>query len=152
MIMIQQSIREKITILKQYILIGYEFEELYDSLCRCKAKYTDIQAVTLSDMPKCSKTPADIIGSQVAFQNWIDEMDINIRHKLADLEIVRSRIELAIEDLDDSNQRRILRLRYFDGYNWETIACKINYSWRQTHYLHSAALENIVLYNIWSCG
>jgi DNA-directed RNA polymerase specialized sigma subunit len=52
-------------------------------------------------------------------------------------------IQQAIQGLEDSLHRRLVRLYYIDGLTWEKVCVDINYSWRQTHRLHSEALKNI---------
>jgi hypothetical protein len=37
----------------------------------------------------------------------------------------------------------LIRLYYIDGLTWEKVCVDINYSWRQTHRLHSEALKKI---------
>ncbi|MBQ3065357.1 MAG: hypothetical protein IJC98_03875 [Clostridia bacterium] len=36
------------------------------------------------------------------------------------------------------------RYRYIDGLSWENVCEKMNYSWRQTHRIHSAMLDKLV--------
>lgn len=54
----------------------------------------------------------------------------------------RQRAELATDALD-ATERRLLRLRYLDGMNWEEISDTLCYSLRQTHRLHARALDNL---------
>lgn len=37
--------------------------------------------------------------------------------------------------------RRLMRYRYIDGMIWEDVCDAISYSWRQTLYMHSKALD-----------
>lgn len=50
-------------------------------------------------------------------------------------------IETAIETVQRSSYRDLLRLRYLKGMRWEEICTEMHYSWRQTHYIHRRALE-----------
>lgn len=52
-------------------------------------------------------------------------------------------VEEAIEALDDSTQRRLLRLRYIDGRTWEQIGEAMSYSRMQLNRLHRRALDII---------
>lgn len=52
-------------------------------------------------------------------------------------------IEQLIESIADPAGRALMRYRYIDGLNWEKICVKINYSWRQTHYLHKKCVIEI---------
>lgn len=64
------------------------------------------------------------------------------RAKLADLAALQLRIEQAIEALDYT-ERKLVRLRYFDGLPWYRVAAKINYSEPQAKRIHSRALEKL---------
>ena len=49
-------------------------------------------------------------------------------------------IENAIDALS-ATERTLLRFRYIEGLTWEEVCVAMSYSWRQTHNLHSKALE-----------
>lgn len=75
--------------------------------------------------------------------------DLSIKHlelleryrgKLAELTLEQLAIEDAIERLP-ARERNLVRLYYIKGLSWEEVAVAINYSWRQTHRIHSHALE-----------
>ena len=51
-------------------------------------------------------------------------------------------IEKAIKKLEP-RERRLVRLRYIDGLNWEQVAVEMDYSWRQMHRIHSDALDKL---------
>ena len=59
--------------------------------------------------------------------------------KLDELVALQVSIEKAIDSLGPV-EREIFRYRYIDGLEWHQIVAKINYSWAQTHRIHSAAL------------
>jgi DNA-directed RNA polymerase specialized sigma24 family protein len=56
---------------------------------------------------------------------------------------LRLRIETAIDALDDSTLRRLMRLRYIEGKRWEVIAVEMGYSWAGVHKIHKKALKKI---------
>jgi DNA-directed RNA polymerase specialized sigma subunit len=56
---------------------------------------------------------------------------------------MRKEIEAAINTVDDITLRTLLRYRYLNGLTWEKIAVEMNYTWRHTHRIHSAALQAI---------
>lgn len=70
------------------------------------------------------------------------ELQEKYKAKLAELAAEQIAIEQAIEPLD-ATYRMLLRYRYIDGLKWEDVCDKINYSWRQTHYLHGRALQQL---------
>ncbi len=50
-----------------------------------------------------------------------------------------SAIERDMEILSPT-ERDLIRFKYMDGLTWEEVCIAINYSWTQTHRIHSAAL------------
>lgn len=62
------------------------------------------------------------------------------RAKMLELAEEQLAIEKAIETLEPTS-RMLLRFRYIDGLPWEEVCVRMNYSWRQTHRLHSRALD-----------
>lgn len=49
----------------------------------------------------------------------------------------------SISVLEDEDEKTVLRLRYIKGVRWEDICVAIDYSWKQTHRIHSRALKNL---------
>ena len=49
----------------------------------------------------------------------------------------------SISLLEDKDEKTVLRMRYIKGVQWEDICVAINYSWKQTHRIHSRALKNL---------
>lgn len=60
------------------------------------------------------------------------------------LERVRcyQKIERQISRMENEDEQEVLRLRYILGMKWEEVAVKMGYSWKQTHRIHSSALQN----------
>ena len=68
------------------------------------------------------------------------------------LELYRERLkrltdaQLAIEnalDTLDFTERKLIRLRYFDGLPWHRVACGIHYSEQHTKRLHGVILQKL---------
>lgn len=64
------------------------------------------------------------------------------RAKLEALITAQLEIERAIETLDYT-ERKLIRLRYIDGKDWHLVCAGINYSWQQTHRIHSRILKKL---------
>lgn len=62
------------------------------------------------------------------------------QQKLAKLSVALAELERLIEGLEP-RARTLIRLYYAQGKPWESICIIMNYSWRQVHRIHSAALE-----------
>ena len=60
------------------------------------------------------------------------------------LERVRcyQKIEGQIRQMENEDEQEVLRLRYILGMKWEEVTVKMGYSWKQTHRIHSSALQN----------
>lgn len=48
-----------------------------------------------------------------------------------------------IEKLEDETEKRVLRLKYLEGYSWDQVADDMGYSVRQIHNIHKKALGNL---------
>ena len=59
--------------------------------------------------------------------------------KLADAQLA---IELAIDGLD-YEERKLIRLRYFDGLPWHRVAAAVHYSEQHTRRLHGEILQKL---------
>lgn len=64
------------------------------------------------------------------------------RAKLNELTQAQLRIERAIETLEPT-ERLLIRLRYVEGKDWHKVCIEINYSWQQTHRIHSRILKKL---------
>lgn len=64
--------------------------------------------------------------------------------KLDQLAAALERVEDMIGLLEEPIERRLARLHYIDGLRWEDVCEKINYSWSQTHRIHSRVLDRLV--------
>ncbi|WP_434310180.1 hypothetical protein [Hominifimenecus sp. rT4P-3] len=53
------------------------------------------------------------------------------------------RVQRCIEAVEDEREKDLLTHRYLKGENWERVAVSLGYSWKQTHRIHSRALENL---------
>ena len=48
----------------------------------------------------------------------------------------------SIEKMDNETEKTLLTLKYIEGYTWEEVCEKMNYSLRQVYYLHNNALKH----------
>lgn len=68
------------------------------------------------------------------------ELQTRYRAKLEEVAAEQLAIEEAIAALAP-RERTLLRHRYIEGLSWEEVCVAMSYSWRQTHRIHSQALE-----------
>lgn len=72
----------------------------------------------------------------------LDEMTEELKNERLERAKLRQRIERDIRALDNEDEQEVLRLRYIKGLKWEKVAVEMGYSWKQTHRIHSSALQN----------
>lgn len=112
-----------------------------------KAKLEEIEtalysprAQQLTGMPSAPPKPGSMLEAAVARN--IEDLEALREHyqELLDrLTTEQLNIEKDIDRLD-TTARTLMRYRYIDGRKWEEICVLMNYSWRQVHRLHAAAL------------
>ena len=75
-------------------------------------------------------------------QRLTQEME-GLNRELAELEEDRMEIARAIEGLEEERYRRLLAYHYLEGWPWQQVACRLEYSLRYIYKLHKLALEAI---------
>lgn len=111
-------------------------QEILEEIQRLRADKMFPSSVN-DGMPKGSQQ-SDLSDYMVLLDEQIDRL------KQERLEKARTReqIDLAIRQMENPDEQRVLRLRYLWGLKWEEVAVKMSYSWKQIHRLHSSALDN----------
>jgi DNA-directed RNA polymerase specialized sigma subunit len=132
--------REKITHLSRYVTAGLEYDEALESLIRYRSRIESAKILIISDMPNGGGTAGDKMAGHLATLERIEET-VNIR--LAQLQEMRIGVENIIGRVQDENGRRLLVLRYLEGFSWVEVAYRLNYGWTQTHRIHSKVLTSI---------
>ena len=103
------------------------------------ARLADPKGTNWDGMPRGSGG-GDVMAGIVAKR---DALRRKYQAKLADLTAAQTEIEELIDNLGPK-ERRLMRHRYLDGLEWEEVCVKMNYSWRQTHRLHSGILDKLL--------
>lgn len=101
-------------------------------------------AIQYSDMPKGGGGQADLSDEMVEREKVWKKLQ-KARYKRIK---VFTEIKNVIEQLPTADEREVMSYRYLRLMTWEDICVKVNLSWRQTHYIHSRALENMGKYVI----
>jgi DNA-directed RNA polymerase specialized sigma subunit len=107
-----------------------DIEELITQAEKCTTE--------LSDMPKGNNNKSRLEEYVVA----IDELKGELIEERRELIQQRQKIEAVIKVLPE-REKCLMRLKYIDCLSWEEICVKMNYSWRQIHYIHSDCLKLI---------
>lgn len=129
--------------IKKEFLLGYKIAKL--DVRRLEEQLAELQASKLS--PSCmigdgmphAHEPSDLS----AYAARVDEIEreiIEARYRRIE---AFSRIQVAIEVMENEQEKTLLTYRYLRGLKWEEICVKMNYKWRQVHRIHARALKNI---------
>lgn len=124
--------------LNQYRNANWKYRLLLEQERGLRLEMQGAKPVEYSDMPKGSGQ-TDLSAAMAK----LDELLSKIEKKKLEMLNIRMDIESRIADMQDGLQGRVLYLRYICLMNWEDICVEIDYSWRQTHRLHSEALKNL---------
>lgn len=142
----------------KYRLIEYrerakDIESQTERLDRLEMKILSIGSPTLSDMPKSPSPPQDRTTALIA-----DKIDLenDIRQAIADQRREKEAIEVILRKLRHSEERAVIRMRYFDGASWNDVVDmlfggkddflgKEDTYLRRTHKIHGSALLNMAI-------
>jgi DNA repair exonuclease SbcCD ATPase subunit len=128
-----------------------EYLNSYKNLCRkLKSLEEQLQSLreveqsakiqSISDMPHGSKQ-SDLSDYIVRLDKILSKV-IRTKQECMDKKL---EIENHIADMPDGIESSILHKRYIEFKTWEQICVDMDYSWRQTHRLHSKALSNFIM-------
>jgi hypothetical protein len=123
--------------LNSYKNLCKKLQSLEDQLQSLREVEQSAKIQKLSDMPKGSKQTdlSDImVQVEAIFTKIIRKRSERIHRKIE--------IESKIADMEDGTESLVLHKRYIELKTWEQICIEIDYSWMQTHRLHSRALSN----------
>lgn len=124
--------------LNSYRHAQMERRQILSRIMRLEDRLTAPGAQNYDGMPHGSGK-SDALANGVAALADLREL---YRAKEVELTQVLTDIEILIDRLEPV-ERLIARYRYIDGLQWEKICVKINYSWRQTHRIHSDMIDKL---------
>ena len=131
------DVLEKKAWLKSYRGLTAEYKALLEERGRWIAAATK-NTTSWSDSPKA--------GGEDKIQRAVDKLadiDARIFEKLKKIEKLRSEIEAAIDKLEDSRHRAVLRCHYLNGDTFEQIAVQMHYSIRRIKDFAQEAIEKL---------
>lgn len=122
--------------LKRYQKAVRREQEILDEIQRLRADKM-FPSVCNDGMPRDS--------SQTDLSDYVAEIDAAIEdlkeERLEKIKIYRG-IEMRIRRMKNEDEQEVLRLKYIKGMNLETVAEKIDYSYRTILDIHGKALKN----------
>lgn len=111
-------------------------QEILDEIQRLRADKM-FPSVCNDGMPRGS--------SQTDLSDYVAEIDVAIEdlkeERLEKIKIYRE-IEMRIRRMKNEDEQEVLRLKYIKGMNLETVAEKMDYSYRTILDIHGKALKN----------
>ena len=134
---LREQIKHK---LHAYVDREREQKQLADQLAALETKATSPRIQAMDGMPHGTgggDAMTGIVAELVSLQE-------KYKAKLLQLARAQAEVEDLIGSLEDPVERQVLRCRYIEGLIWEEVCVKLNYSWRQTHRHHGAALDKLV--------
>lgn len=122
--------------LRKYRDIKLERDKLQNMIEELEGRIYAPRAQQLDAVP--SGTHQHVSTVEIAAINHADLLD-RYWVKVAELDEALAEIEAAIDTLSP-RERTLIRLYYAQGLTWEEVCVEMNYSWRQIHRIHGAAL------------
>lgn len=122
--------------LKAYRSIDLERRRLLLMIEELEATMTNPRSQQLDGMPRAGSAPGSVLENLIIKRADLVE---KYREKVLELTEATEKIEKAIEGLEP-RERTLIRLHYIQGLTWEEVCVAMNYSWRQIHRIHGAAL------------
>lgn len=122
-----------------YLDAKSEVKQLREEMARINEETTSPGSPDMSGMPKGGGY-GDQMVSKVSARIKVRE---KYERQLHRMEAAMLAVEEMIERLP-TRERLVLRYRYIMGMTWENVCVAMSYSWRQTHRVHSKALDMLV--------
>lgn len=85
---------------------------------------------------------------EAPFIKTLEKIEIceeRINKKIDKLVDLKAEIDAAIDQMEDVEERLLLKYRYLKSESWEDIAMDLNVSYRTVHRIHASALRNFIV-------
>lgn len=126
--------------LREYRFLKKELKKLEDRIRELKSERLSPKNQIITGMPRGSNSTPDKFG-EVMIQ--LERLELKAMATYVKLLRACERIENAIETLEDSKERLLMRSRYIDCMSWKDIAKEMNYSVENIYKLHGQILEKL---------
>lgn len=124
--------------LNRYQTAWNEAKDIELRLTQIRLKYSRPSAIEYSDMPKAHK--------QTDLSDYIEQLEHYENMLIAKYQQcigIEVQIYKAVDKVEDSAERMVLRYRYIDGMRWDDIANNIHCTTRTVYRLHGRALLHL---------
>jgi len=123
--------------LQQYQNVEHDINSKLDQIHRLRALATKTTQVLTPDRVDGTGEPDKLAGIVGRIVDMEHEVDASIDQ----LQVIKQQVESVISELPEASHRNVLRLRYINGFRWEEIAVKLDYTYRNVCYIHGKALS-----------
>lgn len=129
---------------KEFLNQAYRLNELINSDLEELQNLRDLSRSVSSPVldEKVSRTKS----TDPPFEKYvirIIDLEQQIQHEVERLIKLKSDIREAINQMENVDEKLLLRYRYINFLNWEEICVNLNVSMRTVHRLHSSALQHL---------
>ena len=132
---ITQRIKDR---LAAYTAMLRDIDNQLERLDRMEMTMASPPGPDLTGMPRGSGTPTDRTGMMVLRKMELEEQ---IKERLAEEREERAALEAMIRQVENPDERAVLRLRYFDRADWDGI-CAVLFSDRQDYLKRIDSYQN----------
>lgn len=136
---------------QQYLRQAYRLDELIKSnqeeLKNLREQAVTIGAIDYAKEKVQSSPNADAPFSKTVMK--IIELEESIQADIDKLFNLKLEIRTAINDMDDADEKLLLRHRYLNFLQWDEICDEMHLSMRSVFRIHMSALKNIKVGSKW---
>jgi DNA repair ATPase RecN len=123
--------------LKQIKWLDAQIDGLIQDLADAQAKATKVTSAISPAVVSRSTDPDQLEAGVMK----IIELKKQINQKIDEFVDRKREMESIIEKVEDADQVKVLRKRYFEYKSWEQIAVEVGCKYRNVHYIHGDALK-----------
>ena len=139
--------QQKKQYLNRYVQSKNRYNAISEEMLRIRSEACRVSPV-LSDIP--------VNGSHISnkIEQAIEQLDAcanDLEKESIEMRQLMQEVKAAINTIPDETLKQLLELRYINGYTWEQIAVKMNYTWRHVLRLHGEALKHVIVCHTQSC-
>ena len=132
---------------KQYLRKAYRLHELIESekaeLDALKDLAHSVSSSSVSDMPRSPSQNNEAPYEKHVLK--IVELEAKINREIQEYILLAEEIREVINNVEDNEERLLLRNRYIHFMEWDTLCDKMHISEKTAHRIHSSALRNVVI-------
>lgn len=128
---------------KQYLKQAYKLNELIESDKEELENLRSLASSISGDMTQERVQSSNTNDKIVNIISQIIELETEINSEIERFIALKKEIRSVINQVEDVNERLVLKYRHLIFLQWDEICTKLNYSRRQMYRIYDSALENV---------